>query len=152
MKNEKGFTLIEVVIALLLLGIIASGFLMALSTASKAIIVADKRTTAESLTRSQMEYAKDQDYITVPGEGVGPYEASYQKISGIPGGYTIWSEDYSGTIVEVENIIYGVPWDSQTNQPVDLEIDTDSGLQRIKLIIKHYGNEVITLEDYKVNR
>lgn len=61
-KNEKGFTLIEVVIALLLLGIIASGFLMTLSTATKAILVADERTTAESLARSQMESIKEQPY------------------------------------------------------------------------------------------
>ena len=152
MKREKGFALIEVIIAIALLGIIAAGFLMALSGVSKALVLADERTTAESLARSQMEYAKDQDYITVPGEGVGPYEASYQKISGIPGGYTIWSEDYSGTIVEVEDIIYGVPWDSQAYQPVDLDIDTDSGLQRIYLVIQHNGEDVITLESYKVNR
>ena len=152
MKREKGFALIEVIIAIALLGIIAAGFLMALSGVSKALVLADERTTAESLARSQMEYAKDQDYITVPDEGMEPYEASYQKISGIPGGYTIWSEDYSGTIVEVEDIIYGVPWDSQAYQPVDLDIDTDSGLQRIYLVIQHNGEDVITLESYKVNR
>jgi len=57
-KNERGFTFVEVVIALAILGVIAAGFLMALATASKAIIIADERTTAESLARSQMEYVK----------------------------------------------------------------------------------------------
>ena len=47
----------------------------------------------------------------------------------------------------VEDII-GVPWDSQNNLPED----TDVGLQRIKLIIKHHDEEVITLEGYKVDR
>ncbi len=140
-KNEKGFTLIEVVIALLLLGIIASGFLMALSTASKALILADERTTAESLARSQMEYVKNQGYITAPDGG----EVIYIKIDGIPDGYTIWSEDRSGATVS--NII-GVPWESQPYQAVTI----DAGLQRIKLVIRHYGEDVITLEGYKVNR
>ncbi len=147
-KNEKGFTLIEVVIALLLLGIIASGFLMALSGATKAIIVADKRTTAESLARSQMEYVKDQGYITAPDYNPGPPsggEVIYLKITEISG-YTIWSEDRGGATV---SDIIGVPWDSQTNQPVDI---IDVGLQRIKLVIKYYGNEVLTLEGYKVDR
>ncbi len=62
MKNEKGFALIEVIIAVALLGIISVAFLGALATASKAIFVSDERATAESLARSQMEYIKIQDY------------------------------------------------------------------------------------------
>ena len=79
MKNEKGFALIEVVIAIALLGIIGAGFLMALSGASKALILADERTTAESLARSQMEYVKSQGYAS-----------SYDTIA-TPANYTIVS-------------------------------------------------------------
>ncbi len=61
--NEAGIGIIETLIALALLGIIAVGFLSGLGTASKAIIIADERTTAESLARSQMEYAKNLTYI-----------------------------------------------------------------------------------------
>lgn len=61
-KNEKGFGLIEVVIALLLLGIIGVALLSGLATASKALVIADERATAESLARSQMEYVKNQPY------------------------------------------------------------------------------------------
>ncbi len=62
MKNEKGFTLIEVIIAVALLGVIAIAFLGALGTASLAMFIADERATAESLARSQMEYIKSQPY------------------------------------------------------------------------------------------
>ncbi len=62
MKNEKGSTLIEVVIAIGVLGIIAAAFLPALSGASKAIITADERTTAESLARSQIECVRSLSY------------------------------------------------------------------------------------------
>ena len=141
MKNEKGFTLIEVVIAMLLLGIIATGFLMALSGATKAVIVANKRTTAESLARSQMEYVKNQTYITAADGS----EVIYRKITNIPDGYTILSVNRAGDTVDP---IIGVPWDSQNNIPAP----TDVGLQRIKLVIKHNGKDIITLENYKVDR
>ena len=147
-KNDKGFSLIEVTIALGLLGIIAIAVLGGLATASNTLAIADERTTAESLARSQMEYVKNQSYITaadydpgVPGSG----EVTYQKITGIPAGYTIWGVDRADATV---TDIIGVPWDSQNNQPVT----TDVGLQRIKVIIQHHGKDVITLEDYKVDR
>lgn len=64
MKNEKGSTLIEVVIALGLLGIIAAAYLGSLGNASKSLATADERATAESLARSQMECIKDGAYHT----------------------------------------------------------------------------------------
>ena len=44
--NSKGQTLIEVLIALAILGIVVVAFMTALTTASRAIIVADEHTTA----------------------------------------------------------------------------------------------------------
>ena len=61
-SGQKGTTLIEVLIAIALLGMIAVPFLTALSTSSRALIIADERTTAESLVRSEMEYVKSCDY------------------------------------------------------------------------------------------
>ncbi|HEY55002.1 MAG TPA: type II secretion system protein [Dehalococcoidia bacterium] len=152
MKNEKGFTLIGVMIALALLGVIAVAFLGALATASHAIIVADEHATAESIARSQMEYVKNQPYIPatdydpdVPGSGQVTYEI-LTVLTDIPDGYVICSIDRNG--YTVPNAVFGVPWDSQNNQPAD----TDSGIQRISLIIMHYDKEIMTLENYKVNR
>jgi len=59
--GSRGFTLVEVMIAVALIGIIAIAFLSSLSTASTVLIIADERATAESLARSQMEYVKNQD-------------------------------------------------------------------------------------------
>lgn len=72
--RSRGFTLIEVVIAIALVGVIAIAFLSALSTASTVLIIADERATAESLARSQMEYVKN-----------SPKSASYPP--SIPPGY-----------------------------------------------------------------
>ena len=57
--RSRGFTLIDVMIAIALFGVIAIAFLSALSTASTVLIITDDRATAESLARSQMEYVKN---------------------------------------------------------------------------------------------
>ena len=62
-RGQKGFGLVEAIIALGLLGIIGIAFLGTLANASNAIIHSDGRTTAESLARSEMEYVKSQEYI-----------------------------------------------------------------------------------------
>ena len=64
-KKEKGFALIEVLLALGILAIVGTTFLVGLGVSSKAILVANERTTAESLARSQMEWVKDLPYDAV---------------------------------------------------------------------------------------
>jgi prepilin-type N-terminal cleavage/methylation domain-containing protein len=128
MKSEKGFTLIEVIIAVALLGVIAIAILSALSTASLAVFTADDRATAESLARSEMEYVKKQPYEY----GINP---SYEKADNASANYP----DYTVSI-------YAEPLHG-----------TDDGVQKITIIIKHLGKPVITsgnstLEDYKVDR
>ena len=145
MKKEKGFTLIEVLVALLILGIIGTGFLMALTIASKAIIIADERTTAESLARSQMEHVKNQDYstinvywdYTVTGSGPSSSDPPDWWVSApppsVPDGYTV---NVSAT-----------PLPDPENPGSDLV-----GIQKITVVVSHLGDPVITLEDYKVDR
>jgi prepilin-type N-terminal cleavage/methylation domain-containing protein len=140
--SSGGFTLIEVLIALALFGIIAITFAGGLSTSSKAALTADVRTNAESLARTQMEYVKSQSYNRAPAGGA----AIYSTITDIPDGYAIWSENR--TPGQYVPSVLGVPWDSGNNTAVY----EDNGLQKIKLVITHDGREVITLEDYKVDR
>lgn len=145
--SSGGFTLIEVLIALALFGIIAITFAGSLSTASRAVLTADVRTNAESLARTQMEYVKNEPYSRAPDGGVG----NYTKIANITAGYTICcSINLTGYPVNCDpsDPVIGIPWDSSNNEPTD----TDNGLQRIELVIKHDDRVIITLEGYKVNR
>jgi prepilin-type N-terminal cleavage/methylation domain-containing protein len=161
--SSRGLTLVEVLVAIAVLGIVAITITTALATASVNLFIADERTTAESLARRQMEYVKSQGYQaeSVLGAPV------YQKISGIPEGYSVWSVNRTGEVVEQ---IIGIPWDSENNEPVTV----DMGLQKIALVITHKDredpNEIktiytfindnpnwadgveITMEGYKVNR
>jgi len=140
MKNEKGFSLIEVMLAIALLGIIAIAFLGALSTASKALFIADERATAESLARSQMEYVKNQEY---DADNDPPQYELNEDI--IPAGYDIAGYDYDINVFKAERLDKGDG------------IATDTGIQKITIIVYHHNNPIITsgdftLEGYKVDR
>ena len=62
MKSQKGFSLIEVLVSVMVLAIIGLAFLSALDTGAGATLIMDERTTARNLACSQMEYVKSQDY------------------------------------------------------------------------------------------
>jgi prepilin-type N-terminal cleavage/methylation domain-containing protein len=140
-KREEGISLIEVLIALAIVGVIAATFLTALSVSSKGILISDERAVAESLARSQMESIREQGYVMAPTGG----EAEYSVIDDIPANYTIWSVNRDEEVIEG---VIGIPWDSENN----IAEDMDLGLQRIKLVIKDYDKVVLSLEGYKVSR
>jgi len=79
-SGQKGTTLIEVLIAIAILGVISVPFLTALSTSSRALIIADERTTTESLIRSQIEYVRSQEYDA---------NGTYAEIADVPVGYNV---------------------------------------------------------------
>jgi prepilin-type N-terminal cleavage/methylation domain-containing protein len=131
--NSKGVGLIEVVIALAILGIVAVAFLGGLATALNATRIADERSVAQTLAQSQMEYIKNCEYES----GASP---SYEQLD-------VSSPDNPGYTISVD----APPIDSDTGDPLDNPGD-DMGIQKITITIKHHSNEVLTLEDYKVDR
>lgn len=143
-KGEKGFSLLEVMIAISLLGVVAVAFLSAMSTASRAVFIADEQASAESLARSEMEYVKSQDY-----SAASPVNWSYELPSGTsPTGNfpTWWDEDdphtlppgYDGYIVTV------------SAKPLNA---IDNGIQKITVVVSHMEKpEVVSLESYRSMR
>ncbi len=117
--SSKGAGAIEAIIALGILGIVALAFLGGLSTALKAVSIADERSVAQSLAQSQVEYVKSQNYINYSETG----HENYALIT-TPDNY-----DLSLSVVQLND-----------------------GLQKITVIAKHNYKEVLTLEDYKVDR
>jgi len=149
--RSRGFTLIEVLIALALFAIIAIVFAGGLSTASRAVLIADVRTRAESLARTQMESIKSQNYIAA---NQTPWQVLYRRMDGIPTGYFICS--VNTTTNQTANC-----GSSPTLSIIAIALNSttsDSGLQKITLVIKHGGTdaatsrEVTRLEGYKVDR
>ena len=122
-SRESGATLVEVIVALAILGTIAVCFLSGLATTSKAAYIIDERATAESLAQSQMEWAQNASYS---------YGATVYSPMPIPG-----SKDY---------INYSV---SITAAPLN---SPDDGIQKITVTVVRSDEGVITLESYKVDR
>jgi len=137
-SGQKGQTLIEVLIAIAILGMIAVPFLTALSTSSRGIIIADERTTAESLVRTEMEYVKNSTFqlggfsynISTTPDEPPPWDSSHALDS-----------RYAGYSVNVT----GVPIDPDTGllSPSDLHI------QNITVEVYHWGEPVLTTSTYK---
>jgi prepilin-type N-terminal cleavage/methylation domain-containing protein len=87
-RDEKGFTLVEAVISIALIGIIVAGLFTGLGTASKVLLRTDARETAKNLAETQMEYIKGQAFNSVytkaliPAAQQGGYTASINVING----------------------------------------------------------------------
>lgn len=123
MRGTSGMAFIETLVALVVLGAVSVAFLSGLATTSRASMIVDEQTTAESLVRSQMEWVKKISYT---------YEAteySPQPISS--------SDDYIGYSASIAAERLHVP---------------DDGIQKVTVTITHYNKEVIELVGYKVDR
>ena len=147
MKGEKGFSLMEVALAMALLGVVAVAFLNALATGSRAIMIADERATSESLARTQIEYARSQEYSSAD-----------------------WN--YTVTSSSIDSTDQPTWWDPGNDNPPLLSteydsytaiVDTvplngaiDNGIQVITVTIQHTVNEeikeIFTLEGYRAQR
>jgi Tfp pilus assembly protein PilV len=74
--GELGTSLVEVLVALALLGIIGAGFLGATATTSTSRVIADEHASAKILAESTMDALKKASYassynVTVPDEYLG---------------------------------------------------------------------------------
>jgi type II secretory pathway pseudopilin PulG len=115
MKLEKGSSLVEVIVALALLGIISVLFLGGVANSSTARVTADERASAKILAESLIDSVKKMDY--------GP---SYNTT--IPDEFSTYSAN-----LMVESM-------------------ANDNIQKLTVTIIHLDREVLTLEDYKVNR
>ena len=74
-RKQKGFTLIETLVGIAIFAAIGVALMSGLSTGYKSLDISQEKTYAESLAKSQVEYIKSQDYISVVNYPTGgPYE------------------------------------------------------------------------------
>jgi prepilin-type N-terminal cleavage/methylation domain-containing protein len=134
LRKENGFTLIEILVALTIIGIVAVGFLSAMTTSSRAAIKADQMDTARTLAQSVMEYIKEQKYAS-----------SYVLPSAMFGSDSNEFLDYPGYTA---GAIYTDAWRIVPATPSE----RDSLIQTITVTIYFGGKSVATLEDCKTKR
>ena len=122
MRSEKGFSLIESIVALAILGIVGVSFLGSLGTSAKATMVDEDRTTAECLARSQIEYIRSLDYDDYATEY--PVDPTLD----IPSGWAV------------------------PNPTAEALHGTEDGIQKITITIQRDGETIFSVFIYKVNR
>jgi len=127
--TSRGFSMLEVVIAIALLGIIAVSVLSALQTAALALISADRRATAESIARTQMEWVRYSAYDFLLEEGHPEYSLDPEIVTTLPPDFTV-----DTTAIRLNK---------------DVDPDDDDGIQQITVTVSHEGRVVVTLEDFK---
>ena len=131
--EERGASLIEILVAVAIIAIVLTVFLSALSTGAFSVALVRERVTAENLARAQLECIKGHPYIT------GAIPISYTTLCPVttPSAYGIGVD-----------ISY---WYSPTNE-FTLDSDDDSDMQWITVTILYNGEPTFTMEEYKVNR
>ncbi len=141
--KSKGFGLIEALIAMAILGAISAAFLNSLATAYKADTIANERTSAESLARSEFEYIKDSDYwnygfsyeIPAPPGNTPPWDANHTDLADTYQGYSV--EVTGQQIIPATHTPYGGP---------------DMGIQQITVEIYNQGKLLLSSSTYKIFR
>ncbi len=124
MRNQEGFSLLEVIISLALIGIVVTGILSALATSSRATITNEMQTTAQNLAEEQIEYVRSQQY---DGTNTPP---QYQVLDDVPASYSV-----SCTAVRLD--------------PEGDGSDDDDGLQKITVAVAFNGTTVTAIEAYR---
>jgi prepilin-type N-terminal cleavage/methylation domain-containing protein len=124
MKNQGGFSILEVLISLALIGIVVTGILSALATSSRATLTNDVQTTAQNLAEGQIEHMRNQSYSSS-----NPPE--YQILDDVPAGY-----DVNCTAIRLD--------------PDGDGSEDDDGLQKITVTVSFSGVTATTIEAYRV--
>lgn len=113
LSNKKGVTLVESLVALAIVAIAVIPFLAAFSTGSLNVKELDRRVTAQTLGRSQLEYTKNLAYVIAP--------ASYAIFTPIPTGYSIDSDatSISGRDVNIQRVTVTVKYEGKVLLTLD---------------------------------
>jgi len=127
--SEKGFSLVENLVAMVILGIIGLVILTGLFIAARSNIISNEQTRAESLARSQIESIQNQTYS--PAD-----PPVYSEIS-IP--------------ADCQGYSFATPLAVRLD-PAEDGLGSDDGLQKITVTVIRNSKTILTIEDYKVNK
>ena len=128
-QEERGFTLVEVLVAVAILAVIGVVFMNAMTTSFRSVGIQDEQITADSLARTQLEIIKAADYAPT-------YEVTVE----VPFQYSI-------PPIESPYVL----WDEENDEWVESVNDTK--LQKITVRVSREGGKaVLMVEALKIKR
>ncbi len=135
-REQRGFTLLETLIALALLGIFVGVFLSSVSTASVTMANAEVKVNLDNLARAQMEYTKN-----------APYIYYIYGTPDVPPDYVTLDE-----LAPSDPYAIVVPSGYAINVSAVALNEPDDGIQRITVTISRDGQDLLVLFSNKVAR
>jgi len=138
-EDARGQFLIEILIALALMGIISSVFMGALYTSLQSARVADERSIALTLAQSELEFVRQQPYsanewaYTVDTDGSSPVTGSEPDWWNDPPGLS--PTDFAGYALLVTS-----------------EDTATQGIRLVSVTVRRNGQDVLRLENYETDR
>ena len=139
--QSRGQLLIEVLIALALMGVISMVFIGAMYTALQSARIADERSIALTLAQSEIEYVKRQPFSDIDWAYTVDTVDSYAAVGMEP---SWWSEAKPPALSGADFVGYSVSISG---------VSTDfAGIRKITAIARHHGEPVVTLENFERNR
>jgi len=139
--GTKGAALVEVVIAVVVLGLITASVPPVLVLIGDAEFRRNEQAVAESLTRNVMEYVKSTSYIAGNGTIHEPQYLSVEREKQL-----IPNETYD--IEVIARPVYVDP-DTQVHSYL---VGVDGGIQEITVRVYHVDKLMVETKNYKVDR
>lgn len=145
LERERGQVLIEVLIALAILGLMSTAFLGAMYTSLQSARVAEEQAVSLTIAKTQIEFARKQGYsesdwnYTVDTSSSSTQEPTWWATATpppIPAEHT----GYSAVVTGVSDV------------DVDGDGSPDAGIRTITATVQHSGDVTFTLKDYEVDR
>ncbi len=130
LREQRGLTLIETLVGVAIFAAIGVPLMVGLSTGYKSLDISRERTFAESLAKSQVEYIKEQQYISVANyAAAGPYD-----------------------VIDISPDLTGAGYTVEISPPVLVEVAGVSGheLQSITIKVKRHDEGKLIITFYRV--
>ncbi len=129
-RNQAGFSMVEVLVSLAIMGAFGAALLGGLATTARTTPLTDEKSTAQNLAETQMEYVRTLAYqydVEIP------LEYGLKPDMDVPDGYNVDTEAYR----------------------LDADgdgTDDDDGLQRIEITVTNRDKTVTILEGYRIRQ
>lgn len=129
--GEEGFTLIEVLMAVMLLAICATGLIVVLTQTTRLLLQTDLQESARNLATAQLEYIKNLPYDNTSAEADLTYSPKPEL-----------DTEY-GFVTDVISVV--------RLHPIENPQPGDEGVQKITLNVLQGSNILTTIEGYKAS-